>query len=64
MPEARRGGHVAIIVLLEFGGKLDMHAIRVSDTQEKIVTGAGIWPYVTLLAGALVVYVSHRLAIY
>jgi amino acid transporter len=31
---------------------------------EKIVTRAGIWPYVTLLAGALVVYVSHRLAIY
>jgi hypothetical protein len=28
------------------------------------VTRAGIWPYVTLVAGALVVYVSHRLAVY
>ena len=40
MPEARGSGHVAIIVLLKFGGKLDMDTIRVSDTQEKIVTGA------------------------
>jgi amino acid transporter len=31
---------------------------------EKVVNRAGIWPYVTLLAGALVVYVSHRLAVY
>jgi len=31
---------------------------------EKVVTRAGIWPYVTLVAGALVVYVSHRLAVY
>ena len=31
---------------------------------EKILTRAGIWPYVTLVAGALVVYVSHRLALY
>jgi amino acid transporter len=31
---------------------------------EKIVNRAGIWPYVTLLGGALVVYVSHQLAVY
>jgi len=31
---------------------------------ERVVTRAGIWPYVTLVAGALVVYVSHRLAVY
>ena len=31
---------------------------------EKVGTRAGIWPYVTLVAGALVVYVSHRLAVY
>jgi hypothetical protein len=31
---------------------------------ERVVNRAGIWPYVTLLAGAVVVYVSHRLAVY
>jgi amino acid transporter len=31
---------------------------------EKVVNRAGIWPYVTLIAGALVVYISHRLAVY
>jgi amino acid transporter len=31
---------------------------------EKIVNRAGLWPYATLLAGAVVVYVSHRLALY
>jgi len=30
----------------------------------KVVKRAGIWPYVTLIGGALVVYVSHRLAVY
>jgi amino acid transporter len=31
---------------------------------EKIVNRAGLWPYLTLIAGAVVVYVSHRLAVY
>jgi hypothetical protein len=31
---------------------------------EKVGNRAGVWPYVTLLAGALVVYLSHRLAVY
>jgi len=31
---------------------------------EKIVNRAGLWPWLTLIAGAVVVYVSHRLAVY
>jgi amino acid transporter len=31
---------------------------------EKIVNRAGLWPYLTLIAGAVVVYVAHRLAVY
>jgi amino acid transporter len=31
---------------------------------ERIVKRAGIWPYVVLVAGVAVVYVSHRLAVY
>jgi amino acid transporter len=37
---------------------LDMHA------GEKIVNRAGILPYVVLVIGALVVYITHRLAVY
>jgi amino acid transporter len=37
---------------------LDMHA------GEKIVNRAGILPYVALVIGALVVYITHRLAVY
>jgi hypothetical protein len=31
---------------------------------ERIVKRAGIWPYVVLIAGIAVVWVSHRLAVY
>ena len=31
---------------------------------ERIVKRSGIWPYVVLVAGVAVVYVSHRLAVY
>ncbi len=34
------------------------------SSDEKLVKRAGIWPYATLLAGAVVVYVSHRIAVY
>ena len=31
---------------------------------EKISSRAGLWPYVTLVAGALCIYLTHRLAVY
>jgi amino acid transporter len=31
---------------------------------ERIIKRAGVWPYVVLVAGVAVVYVSHRLAVY
>src|SRR5207248_9090015 len=40
MPETRGCCDVVVVVLLEFGGKLDVYAFCVGDTQEEILTGA------------------------
>jgi amino acid transporter len=38
----------------------DLHMVE----GERIIKRAGVWPYVVLVAGVAVVYVSHRLAVY
>src|SRR5258708_39500829 len=40
VPETRRSRYVAIIVLLKFSRQLNLHAIRVGETQEEVVARA------------------------